>query len=80
MSRPEPTIQYPNIYNVKVTVTYDFEVEADNEAMAEELGWYWEDFAMYAETDSITVDLQTEYCQTCGEDIEGSHCEEEETE
>ena len=74
MSKPEPTLEYPNTYNVRVTVTYDFEVEADSEEMANELGWYWEDFAMYAETDSIEVDLVTEFCQECGEDVDDLHC------
>ena len=62
----EPTLEYPHTYRVQVTVTYDFEVEADSEEMAEEMGWSWEDYAMFAETDSINVELQTEYCQECG--------------
>ena len=76
----EPTLEYPHTYRVQVTVTYDFEVEADDEAMAEEMGWGWEDYAHFADTDSIRVDLVTELCQVCGEDVDGSHCEEDEEE
>ena len=74
----EPTLEYPHTYRVQVTVTYDFEVEADSEEMAEEMGWSWEDYAMFAETDSINVELISEFCQVCGDDIEGKHCGEEE--
>ena len=31
------------MYDVKVVVTYEYEVEADNEEQAEEQGWNYED-------------------------------------
>ena len=80
MSAPEPTMEYPNVYRVRVEVTYDFEVEADNEKMAEEIGWYYEDYAHFADVQSIDVDLSNEFCQECGSDVDDPHCETEEAE
>ena len=45
-------------YDVKVVVTYMYEVEADNEQEAEEQGWHYEDYAYSAEVYSIDVEEQ----------------------
>jgi len=79
-TQPEATMEYPNIYRVRVEVTYDFEVEADNEAQAEEIGWWYEEYAHFADVQSIEVDLANEFCQVCGSDVDDPHCEEEEAE
>lgn len=47
-------------YDVKVVVEYFYEVEAENEAEAEELGWHYEDYAFSGEVYSIDVDEQPE--------------------
>jgi len=47
-------------YDIKVVVEYFYEVEADNEAEAEELGWHYEDYAFSGEVYSIDVDEQPE--------------------
>ena len=78
MPQPEATLEYPNHYRVRVEVTYDFTVEADNEQMAEEIGWHYEDYSMFADVQSIDVDLENEYCQECGSDLDDPHCEPEE--
>ena len=77
-TQPEATMEYPNIYRVRVEVTYDFEVEADNEAQAEEIGWWYEEYAHFADVQSIEVDLANEFCQVCGSDVDDPHCETEE--
>jgi hypothetical protein len=48
------------IYDVKVVVEYMYEVEADNEAEAEEQGWHYEDYAYSGEVYSIEIDEQPE--------------------
>jgi hypothetical protein len=48
------------MYDLKVTVDYFYEVEADNEEQAEELGWHYEDYAFSGEVYSIKVDEQPE--------------------
>ncbi len=48
------------IYDVKVVVEYMYEVEAENEAEAEEQGWHYEDYAYSGEVYSIDVDEQPE--------------------
>jgi hypothetical protein len=48
------------IYDVKVVVEYMYEVEADNEAEAEEQGWHYEDHAYSGEVYSIKVDEKEE--------------------
>ena len=45
-------------YDVEVTVKFMYEVEADNIAEAEEQGWKWEDYPMFAEVYEINVDEQ----------------------
>ena len=45
----------PN-YNVKVIVEYEYEVEADNEEMAEAEGWKYEDYANWSSVYSIDVE------------------------
>jgi hypothetical protein len=47
-------------FDLKVTVDYYYEVEAENEAAAEELGWHYEDYAFSGEVYSIKVDEQEE--------------------
>jgi hypothetical protein len=47
-------------FDLKVTVDYHYEVEAENEAEAEELGWHYEDYAFTGEVYSIKVDEQEE--------------------
>jgi hypothetical protein len=48
------------MYDIKVVVEYMYEVEADNEAEAEALGWHYEDHAYSGEVYSIKVDEQEE--------------------
>ena len=47
-------------FDIKVTVEYFYEVEAEDEKAAEELGWHYEDYAYSGEVDSIDV-TQTSY-------------------
>lgn len=49
-------------YNVKVTVEYEYEVEADSYEDAEEEGWNYEEYSHYASVYSIDVeDITEEY-------------------
>lgn len=43
-------------YYVKVRVDLEYEVEAENEEQAEELGWHWEDYTMFSDVYSIDVE------------------------
>jgi len=45
----------PN-YRIQVTVNFDYEIEADNEADAEEQGWKWEDYTPWSDVYSIDVE------------------------
>jgi hypothetical protein len=45
-------------YDIKVIVEYNYEVEAEDEAAAEELGWHYEDYAFTGEVYSIDVTEQ----------------------
>lgn len=47
-------------YDVKVTVEYFYEVEAENEAEAIEQGWKYEDYAHFADVYSIDVTQTSE--------------------
>jgi hypothetical protein len=47
-------------YDLKVTVEYNYEVEADSAKEAEEQGWHYEDYAYTGEVYSIDVDEQPE--------------------
>lgn len=47
-------------YDVKVIVEYYYEVEADNEAEAEKLGWAYEEYSHSGEVYSIEVEEQEE--------------------
>ena len=47
-------------YVIKVIVEYNYEVEAENETEAEELGWHYDDYAFSGEVYSIDVDEQPE--------------------
>ena len=42
-------------YDVKVKVTYFYEVEADSDETAEKQGWMYEDYAHFAEVEDITI-------------------------
>ena len=48
------------MYDLKVVVTYEYEVEAENEEQAELQGWLYEDYAYAGEVYSITVYEQEE--------------------
>ena len=54
------------IYDLKVVVEYYYEVEAEDEAAAEEMGWHYEDYPFGAEVysidvqENITMDLDEE--------------------
>jgi hypothetical protein len=48
------------MYDVKVIVEYMYEVEAENEAQAEEQGWMYEDYAYSGEVYSIKVNEKEE--------------------
>lgn len=48
------------IYDLKVVVEYFYEVEAENEAAAEEQGWHFEDHTNYGEVYSIKVEERPE--------------------
>lgn len=45
-----------NLYNVKVIVELEYEVECDNEDQAEEQGWNWEEYTAYSSVYSINVE------------------------
>lgn len=47
-------------FDVKVTVDYFYEVEAETEAEAIEQGWHYEDYAHSAEVYSIDVTQTSE--------------------
>ena len=42
-------------YDVKVKVTYFYEVEAEDYLEAEKQGWMYEDYAHFAEVEDITI-------------------------
>jgi hypothetical protein len=46
------------IYDVKVLVEYNYEVEANSDKEAEEQGWMYEDYAYSGEVYSIDIDEQ----------------------
>jgi hypothetical protein len=48
------------IYDLKVIVEYNYEVEAETAKEAEEQGWMYEDYAYSGEVYSIDVDEQPE--------------------
>ena len=50
------TEQETKRYRVKVVVTYDYEVEADNADQAETEGWAYEQYPYNAEVYSIDVE------------------------
>ena len=47
-------------FDIKVTVEYFYEVEAEDEKAAEELGWHYEDYAYSGEVYSIDVTQTSE--------------------
>ncbi len=47
-------------YELKVTVEYNYEVEAENEELAREQGWDYEMYAHHAEVYDIEVTEQEE--------------------
>lgn len=42
-------------YDVRVIVEYNYEVEAENEAAAEEEGWNYEEYRMFGDVYTIEV-------------------------
>lgn len=52
----EREIPMANLYNVKVIVELEYEVECDNEDQAEEQGWNWEEYTAYSSVYSIDVE------------------------
>ena len=44
------------VYNVKVVVEYEYEVECDNEELAEKEGWNYEEYGHWASVYSIDVE------------------------
>jgi hypothetical protein len=47
-------------YDVKVVVEYFYEVEAEDEQAAEELGWNYEEYGYTGEVYSIDVEEKSE--------------------
>jgi hypothetical protein len=47
-------------YDVKVNVTYFYEVDADSDEEAEKQGWMYENYSHFAEVDEISVYEQQE--------------------
>lgn len=47
-------------YDIKVVVEYFYEVEAEDEQAAEEMGWQYEDYAYTGEVYSIDVTQTSE--------------------
>jgi hypothetical protein len=47
------------MYDLKVIVEYNYEVEAENEAEAKKQGWNYEDYYFNAEVHSINVEEQS---------------------
>jgi len=43
-------------YSVHVRVDFNYEVEANNEAVAKEQGWQWEDYKMFSTIYSIDAE------------------------
>jgi hypothetical protein len=48
------------MYDIKVIVEYNYEVEAENDQQAEEQGWYYEDHSYSGEVYSIEIEEQEE--------------------
>ena len=59
-----------NLYNVKVIVELEYEVECDNEDQAEEQGWNWEEYTAYSSVYSIDVEHLQEIPEEDEEDNE----------
>jgi hypothetical protein len=47
-------------YDVTVVVEYNYEVWAEDEDAAKEMGWEYEDYSHHAEVDTINVSLVSE--------------------
>ena len=62
-------------YNVKVKVTYFYEVEADSDVEAEKQGWMYEDYAHFAEVDDITFEELEEEEEDSDEAVGGDEDE-----
>lgn len=43
-------------YAVDVRVDFTFDVEADNQVQAEQMGWKWEDYKMFSSVYSIDAE------------------------
>jgi len=59
-----------NLYNVKVIVELEYEVECETEDDAEELGWRWEEYTPYSSVYSIDVEHLQEIPEDEDEDNE----------
>jgi hypothetical protein len=59
-----------NLYNVKVIVELEYEVECETEDEAEELGWHWEEYTAYSSVYSIDVEHLEELPEEEDEDNE----------
>ena len=57
------------MYDIKVVVTYEYEVEAENEEQAELQGWLYEDYAHAGEVHSIAVYEQEEEAVELDEEV-----------
>jgi len=67
-------------YYVESVVNFAGWIDADSEAEAEEIGYYY-DKLEYVSVDSVEVGENEMECDGCGEDLETGECEcEEETE
>jgi hypothetical protein len=55
-------------YNVKVVVEYEYEVDVENEELAEKEGWNYEEYAHHASVYSIDVEDITEEDEEESED------------
>jgi len=48
-------------YNVKVVVEYEYEVDVENEELAEKEGWNYEEYANWGSVYSIDVEELEDY-------------------
>ncbi len=58
-------------YNVKVIVEYEYEVDVENEELAEKEGWNYEEYAHHASVYSIDVEELENYDEEEEEEANG---------
>jgi len=58
-------------YNVKVVVEYEYEVDVENEELAEKEGWNYEEYAHHASVYSIDVEELEDYDEEEEEETNG---------